>query len=92
MAQQLELIAAGRSKTENSRHVPENNECGLSCAVDVVIYDEAGVVTWEIGYFRKVAQAWITAAIERGTQVELGCLWKSFVDGPHIQLGRRFYP
>jgi peptidoglycan L-alanyl-D-glutamate endopeptidase CwlK len=92
LAQQLELIAAGRSKTKNSRHVPENNECGVSCAVDVVIYDGAGVVTWEIGYFRKVAQAWITAAIEQGVQIEPGCLWKSFIDGPHIQLSRRSHP
>lgn len=91
MEEQKKLLASGVSKTLNSRHVKSNNSCNLSCAVDINVYNEEGKLTWEIGYFRKVAQAFVTAAITLGIQIELGCLWKSFVDGPHIQLSRKVY-
>lgn len=88
---QAELVSAGKSKTMKSRHVPDNNECCLSCAVDINVY-VGGRITWDIKYFRKVAQAFVTAAVEHGVQIELGCLWESFVDGPHIELSWRLYP
>ena len=80
---QKELVTSGASKTMNSRHIA--NEKGFSEALDIAIYLESGV-TWEIGYYRKVAQAFFTAAIELGIQIEWGGLWKTFVDGPHFQL------
>lgn len=89
--EQAHLVATGKSKTMNSRHVPDNNECCLSCAIDFNVY-VGGKLTWDIKYFRKVAQAFVTAAIEKGIDIELGCLWESFVDGPHIELSRRLYP
>ncbi len=85
------LVATGKSQSMNSRHIPENNECNLSCAIDINVYNKDGL-TWDIGYYRRVAQAFVTAAIELGIQVELGILWKSFIDGVHIQLGRKEYP
>lgn len=91
MDDQRKLVAIGKSQTLNSRHVKSNNACNLSCAVDINVYDEHGNLTWEIGYYHKVAQAFVTAAIELGIQIELGCLWKSFVDGPHIELSRKVY-
>lgn len=90
-AQQKEMVAKGKSWTLSSRHVV-HDEQDLSKAVDLIVYDENGQVTWEIGYFRKVNQAFVTAAIELGVQIELGCLWKSIVDGPHIELSRKYYP
>ncbi len=91
LAEQRKLVADGKSKTMNSRHIPENQDCGLSCAVDVNVYVN-GAITWKIKYFRKVMQAFVTAAIEEGVQIELGGLWESFVDGPHIQLTRKHHP
>ena len=82
---QKELVAEGKSKTMNSRHLP--NSKGVSEALDIVIYVN-GKVTWEIGYYRKVAQAFFKAAIELGIQIEWGGLWRTFVDGPHFQLAK----
>lgn len=90
MTRQKELVAQGKSLTLNSRHLVIS-DADVSHAIDLIVYDEDGKVTWEIGYFRKVAQAFVTAAIARGVQIELGCLWESFVDGPHIELSRGYY-
>lgn len=92
MEDQQALVEAGRSRTLRSRHVKENNECGLSCAFDFNVYDERGKITWDIGYFREVAQAFVAAAVKEGVQIELGILWKSFIDGPHVQLPWELYP
>ena len=85
------LVATGKSQSMNSRHVPENNECGLSCAIDINVYNKDGL-TWDIAYYRRVGQAFVTAAIELNIQIELGILWKSFIDGVHIALSRHHYP
>lgn len=90
-AQQAILVAEGKSKTMASRHVPSNNECHLSCALDYNVYVN-GKITWDIQYFRPVAQAFVTAAINNGIQIELGVLWRTFIDGPHVQLNREQYP
>ena len=89
--QQKILVAEGKSKTMYSRHVPSNNECLLSCALDFNVYVN-GKITWDIKYFRPVAQAFVTTAIKYGIQIELGILWRTFIDGPHCQLSREDYP
>lgn len=90
-AQQAIIVAEGKSKTMASRHVPSNNECHLSCALDFNVYVN-GKITWDIQYFRPVAQAFVTAAINCGIQIELGILWRTLRDGPHIALSREHYP
>lgn len=82
---QKELFESGASKTMSSRHLP--NADGVSEALDIAVYIESGL-TWEIEYYRKVAQAFFTAAIELGVQIEWGGLWQTFIDGPHYQLAR----
>lgn len=82
---QKELVASGASKTMNSRHIA--NADGVSEALDIAIYLDSGL-TWEIGYYREVAQAFFTASIELGIQIEWGGLWRTFVDGVHYQLKR----
>lgn len=83
---QKELVAQGKSQTMNSRHLPNDN--GESEALDFAVYVN-GKITWDIKYYRKVAQAFFTAAIELGVDIEWGGLWESFVDGPHIELRRK---
>ena len=83
---QKELLSAGKSQTMNSRHLPNDN--GESEAIDIIVYVN-GKVTWEIGYYRQVAQAFFRAAIELGVQIEWGGLWRTLVDGPHFQLSKR---
>ncbi|CAM0053582.1 endolysin [Vibrio phage K479] len=80
---QAELVAEGKSWTMNSRHLP--NAEGVSEALDILVYVN-GKLTWEAKYFRKVIQAFITAAIEQGVQIEFGGLWESVEDWPHVQL------
>ncbi len=82
---QKELVDIGKSQTMNSRHLA-NGE-GVSEALDIAIYVN-GSITWEIGYYRKVAQAFFKAAIELNVQIEWGGLWRTFVDGPHYQLAK----
>lgn len=82
---QREYFQSGKSKTMNSRHLPNNK--GVSEALDFAVYVN-GKITWEIKYYRKVAQAFFKAAIELNVQIEWGGLWESFVDGPHVQLAK----
>mgnify|MGYP003661522805 CR=1 FL=1 len=83
LARQKVLFNDGLSRTLNSRHLANNN--GKSEACDIVIYVN-GSTTWDIKYYRRVAQDIFSAAIELGVQIEWGGLWGSFVDGPHFQL------
>lgn len=84
---QRKYVEEGRSTTMNSLHLLQ--EDGYSHAIDFAIYLGADI-TWEIGYYRKVIQAFMTAAIELGVQIEAGGLWRTFVDGPHIQLNQDY--
>lgn len=83
LGQQKEYVASGKSQTMNSKHLPQSD--GLSHAFDFVVYVN-GKVTWEHGYYRKVVQAFFTAAIELGVQIESGGLWNTLIDLPHLQL------
>ena len=80
---QKEYVNAGKSQTMNSKHLVQGD--GHSHAIDFAVYVN-GKLTWEIGYYRKVVQAFFTAAIELGVQIDSGALWRTFVDGPHIEL------
>ena len=91
LEEQKKLLADGKSTTMRSRHVIDNNKCHLSCAIDVIAYVD-GKVTWDAQYYRKIAQSFVTAAIYNKIQIELGILWGSFIDGPHIQLPWIEYP
>lgn len=87
-ALQANYVATGKSTTHHSRHLVQDD--GYGHAFDFYVLDEKGRVTWKIGYYRKVIQAMFDAAIELGVHIESGGLWKSFVDGPHIQLKRGY--
>lgn len=80
---QAHLVATGKSLTMDSMHLA--NEDGVSEALDIKVYVK-GKLTWDIGYYRKVAQAFFRAAIELNIQIEWGGLWRTLVDGPHYQL------
>ena len=82
---QRQLIKEGKSTTMNSRHLH-----GL--AVDVMVYDENGKGTWEMPYYKAVADAFAEASRITGVTVEWGGLWAGFPDGPHFQLPFANYP
>jgi peptidoglycan L-alanyl-D-glutamate endopeptidase CwlK len=100
LARQQQLKAAGASQTLRSRHVPESNTCGLSCAVDLAVWldldedgnVENGEIRWDWPLYKTLADAVKEAARVEGVPIEWGGDWKSFRDGPHFQLPWSKYP
>lgn len=84
MKRQRELVAAGASKTLKSRHITGH-------AVDFapMVFGE---VTWKWPAFIPIAAAFKKAAGELQIPIVWGGDWKSFKDGPHIELDRAKYP
>jgi peptidoglycan L-alanyl-D-glutamate endopeptidase CwlK len=80
---QSELVAAGKSQTKNSRHITGH-------AVDVMAYVN-GKGTWTWQYYERIAEAFKKAANEFDIQIVWGGDWKSFKDGVHFELDRKFY-
>lgn len=84
---QQQYVYEGKSKTMNSCHLVQ--EDGYSHAIDITVF--APKLTWEHAHFRKVIQAFVTAAIEEGVQLRFGGLWEDFLDSPHIELDKTYY-
>lgn len=94
--QQKKNILSGASKTMKSRHIPESNQCGLGCAVDIapmLDLDNDGDLdlSWVEKHFGPIAVAMKQASEELGVPVEWGVdLWGW--DAPHFQLPWSVYP
>jgi len=76
---QRKLVAQGKSKTMNSRHLTGH-------AVDIVPYP----VTWEREDFIPIVEAMAKAAEELGVDIVHGHNWGW--DSPHHELDRKTYP
>jgi peptidoglycan L-alanyl-D-glutamate endopeptidase CwlK len=83
-ARQRQLFNAGASKTLNSRHITGH-------AVDVAAW-VGGEVRWDWPLYHRIAYAMKMAAEELKVKIVWGGDWKSFKDGPHFELDRKFYP
>ena len=99
VSRQRELVATGKSKTMNSRHLTGH-------AVDIFPYP----VSWDWKYYYPIADAMKQAARELGVPVRWGGNWGvhdirqwegtakelhdsysgSFPDGPHLEIPRGF--
>jgi peptidoglycan L-alanyl-D-glutamate endopeptidase CwlK len=84
VARQRELMAKGASRTMRSRHLTGH-------AIDFVPV-VGGRITWKWPAFEPIAQAFKAAARELNVAIVWGGDWKTFKDGPHIELDRRHYP
>ena len=84
LERQKELVAAGFSKTMNSRHLTGH-------AVDLAALLN-GKVTWDWPPYYKIAKAMKEAGEELHVPIEWGGDWRSFKDGPHFQLPFKEYP
>jgi peptidoglycan L-alanyl-D-glutamate endopeptidase CwlK len=81
---QRELLAAGASRTMNSRHLTGH-------AIDVVALI-GGEVRWDWPLYAQLALHFKKAASEVGVPIVWGGDWKTFRDGPHYELPRKKYP
>lgn len=81
---QRELVAAGASKTLNSRHLTGH-------AVDLAPLDGAKP-SWAWPLYHRFAPLVKQAAKQQGVPIEWGGDWWSFKDGPHWQLPVSRYP
>lgn len=78
------LVAKGKSKTMDSRHLTGH-------AIDIAAWMN-GVISWDFGLYEKIIDAFDMAACRLKTPIVCGIDWPSFVDAGHIELDRRVYP
>jgi peptidoglycan L-alanyl-D-glutamate endopeptidase CwlK len=83
-ARQSELVAAGASRTMNSRHIT-----GHAVDLAVTVNNE---VRWDWPIYDKLAKQVKLAATKLGVKIVWGGDWAKFRDGPHFELDRKAYP
>jgi len=81
---QAYLMKKGATRTMRSRHITGH-------AIDFVALPN-GVVSWDFPLYTQISQSFKQAAAELSVPIIWGGDWKSFRDGPHIELNRKFYP
>lgn len=81
--EQRELFKKGATTTMNSRHLTGH-------AVDVAPFVN-GRLRWDWPLFHVIAKAVKDAAFEDNIKIVWGGDWKTFADGPHFELDRRWY-
>jgi peptidoglycan L-alanyl-D-glutamate endopeptidase CwlK len=81
---QAQLVAQGKSRTMESRHIT-GHAVDLAPLVD-------GKVSWDWKHFHPMAAAVKASAVDLGVSIVWGGDWKTFPDGPHFELDRRVYP
>jgi peptidoglycan L-alanyl-D-glutamate endopeptidase CwlK len=86
---QATLMKKGASKTMHSRHIPDSTGVGHALDVAAVVH---GKISWEMKYYKKIAEAMQAAAKQLNVTVESGVNWTMFQDGPHHQLPWKLYP
>jgi peptidoglycan L-alanyl-D-glutamate endopeptidase CwlK len=91
-ARQAQLVAAGASRTLNSRHLTGHAVDLVSWLDDGDGVPEAGEIRWDWPLAHKLAAAMKSAAAAEGVALVWGGDWASFPDGPHFELDRRAYP
>jgi peptidoglycan LD-endopeptidase CwlK len=82
---QRQLVAAGASKTMNSRHLTGH-------AVDLAPHRPDGQIAFDWPLYHRLAPAVKQAAADLGVAIVWGGDWRTFKDGPHFELDRNKYP
>lgn len=84
LARQKQLMAAGATRTMNSRHLTGH-------AVDIAPYI-GGSVRWDWPLYHQLAAIVKKCAGDEEVPVQWGGDWRSFKDGPHWELPWSQYP
>lgn len=82
---QRELVKAGKSQTQNSRHLTGH-------AVDLVVLNPDGSANWDFSKYIALHTEMALAADALKVPIEWGGNWRSLRDGPHWQLPHAKYP
>lgn len=88
LEREKKMVAEGKSMTLNSKHLKQSD--GFGHAIDVFGYVN-GKADYSEEVMDKIAQAFFTAAIELGVQIQWGGFWKVPKDMPHFQLNGEYY-
>lgn len=83
LERQLQLVASGASRTKNSRHLTGH-------AIDFAPI-VAGKVRWDWPLFNQMGPVFEQAGKELGVALVWGGRWRTFKDGPHVELAREVY-
>ena len=89
LERQKQLLAQKATTTLKSYHLDSKDGIidGKGCALDFYPYFSGEVqVRAPMRYFKEIADAFKQAASDLGVKITWGGDWKSFKDGPHIQL------
>ncbi len=84
LAQQKKYMAAGATRTMNSRHLTGH-------AVDIAPYID-GKIRWDWPLYHQLALIVKKAAADEQVPITWGGDWRSFKDGPHWELPWKAYP
>lgn len=84
LKRQRELVATGASRTMKSRHLT-----GHAIDFAPVVFSK---ISWKWPAFHPIAAIFKRAADECKVPIVWGGDWRSFPDGPHIELDRKLYP
>lgn len=84
LAKQKQYMAAGATRTMNSRHLTGH-------AVDIAPYI-GGQIRWDWPLYHQLALVVKKAAADLNVPITWGGDWRSFKDGPHWELPWKQYP
>ena len=87
LERQAQLIKEGKSSLKDpkmGRHV-----MGIACDIACFV---GGKLTWEMKYYKQVADLIKQTATAQGVEIIWGGDWKSFVDAPHFELPLTYRP
>lgn len=79
-ARQRQLVAEGASKTMKSQHI-----VGRAFDFGLLV---AGKARWDWPLFMQAGQIIKQCAADLGIKIDWGGDWKTFRDGPHVQLSK----
>jgi len=82
--EQCRLVAEGKSQTLRSRHLTGH-------AIDFCVIED-GLACWDFDKYRRVAAVIKEEAKRLKIPVVWGGDWKTFKDGPHVELPEADYP
>jgi len=81
---QKQLVAAGASQTQKSRHLT-----GHAVDLAALVGDE---IRWDWPLYKKLSDGMKEAAKQLSIPIEWGGDWTTLKDGPHFQLPWKQYP